>query len=79
VGCWSSTPRRPRRTTTRLRFARFLALIRSRLHLVPRYRQKLVAPPLGLGKPVWVDDPDFDLSYHVRHAALPSPGSRWRS
>jgi diacylglycerol O-acyltransferase / wax synthase len=56
-------------------FARFLALIRSRLHLVPRYRQKLVTPPLGLGKPVWVDDPDFDLSYHVRHAALPTPGT----
>jgi diacylglycerol O-acyltransferase / wax synthase len=56
-------------------FARFLALIRSRLHLVPRYRQKLVTPPLGLGKPVWVDDPDFDLSYHVRHAALPAPGT----
>jgi diacylglycerol O-acyltransferase / wax synthase len=56
-------------------FARFLALIRSRLHLVPRYRQKLVHPPLGIGNPVWVDDPDFDLSYHVRHAALPSPGT----
>lgn len=56
-------------------FARFLALVRSRLHQVPRYRQKLVSPPLGLGKPVWVDDPDFDLGYHVRHAALPAPGT----
>jgi diacylglycerol O-acyltransferase / wax synthase len=55
--------------------ARFLDLIRSRLHLVPRYRQKLVFPPLQLGNPVWVDDPDFDLSYHVRHAALPKPGT----
>jgi diacylglycerol O-acyltransferase / wax synthase len=56
-------------------FARFLALIGSRLHLVPRYRQKLATPPLGLGNPVWIDDPDFDISYHVRHAALPQPGS----
>jgi diacylglycerol O-acyltransferase / wax synthase len=56
-------------------FARFLALIGSRLHLVPRYRQKLAVPPLGLGNPVWIDDPDFDLSYHVRHAALPQPGT----
>jgi diacylglycerol O-acyltransferase / wax synthase len=54
---------------------RFLDLIRSRLHLVPRYRQKLVFPPLQLGNPVWVDDPDFDLSFHVRHAALPRPGT----
>jgi diacylglycerol O-acyltransferase / wax synthase len=56
-------------------FGRFLELVRSRLHLVPRYRQKAVTPPLGLGNPVWVDDPDFDLSYHVRHAALPAPGT----
>jgi diacylglycerol O-acyltransferase / wax synthase len=56
-------------------FSRFLELVRSRLHLVPRYRQKAVSPPLGLGNPVWVDDPDFDLSYHVRHAALPTPGT----
>lgn len=56
-------------------FARFLALVRSRLHQVPRYRQKLVSPALGLGNPVWVDDPDFDLSFHVRHAALPEPGT----
>jgi diacylglycerol O-acyltransferase / wax synthase len=56
-------------------FARFLELVRSRLHLVPRYRQKLASPPLGIGVPVWVDDPEFDLSYHVRHAALPAPGS----
>lgn len=57
------------------RFARFLTLVRARLHLVPRYRQKLVTPPFGLGNPVWVDDPQFDLSYHVRHAALPKPGT----
>jgi diacylglycerol O-acyltransferase / wax synthase len=49
--------------------------IRSRLHLVPRYRQKLVTPPLQTGRPLWVDDPDFNLYYHVRHTALPAPGS----
>ena len=58
-----------------LEHARFLELVRSRLHLVPRYRHKLAHPPLGLGNPVWVDDVDFDLSYHVRHAALPRPGT----
>jgi diacylglycerol O-acyltransferase len=49
--------------------------IRSRLHLVPRYRQKLAVPPLETGRPLWVDDPTFNLDYHVRHTALPAPGS----
>src|SRR5919206_792879 len=49
--------------------------IRSRLHLVPRYRQKLAFPPLETGRPLWVDDPTFNLEYHVRHTALPQPGS----
>src|SRR3954453_23623200 len=53
----------------------FLTHIRSRLHLVPRYRQKLAFPPLETGRPVWVDDPTFNLSYHVHHTALPQPGS----
>jgi WS/DGAT/MGAT family acyltransferase len=48
--------------------------IESRLHLVPRYRQKLAFPPFQTGRPVWVDDPTFNLEYHVRHSALPSPG-----
>jgi WS/DGAT/MGAT family acyltransferase len=48
--------------------------IDSRLHLVPRYRQRLAFVPFGQGRPVWVDDPHFNLSYHVRHTALPSPG-----
>jgi diacylglycerol O-acyltransferase len=47
--------------------------IEERLHLVPRYRQKLMWTPI-LGNAVWVDDADFDLSYHIRRAALPSPG-----
>ena len=49
--------------------------IASRLHLVPRFRQKLRSVPLGQGRPVWVDDPHLNLDYHVRQTALPSPGS----
>jgi WS/DGAT/MGAT family acyltransferase len=49
--------------------------INSRMHLVPRFRQKLAFPPLESGRPFWVDDPSFNLEYHVRHSALPSPGS----
>src|SRR3954471_10961733 len=51
-----------------------LAHARSRLHLVPRYRQKLAFPPLEAGLPLWGDDPTFNLEYHVRHSALPPPG-----
>ena len=49
--------------------------IGSRLHLVPRFRQKLTYPPAPTGRPFWVDDPTFNLEYHVRHSALPAPGS----
>lgn len=54
----------------------FLNLIRSRLHLVPRYRQRLHFPPAASGRPLWADDTDFNIEYHVRHTALPAPGSR---
>jgi len=50
-------------------------LIGARLGLIPRYRQKVKEIPGHLGAPVWVDDPDFDLGYHVRRSALPKPGS----
>src|SRR4051812_18718190 len=53
----------------------FLAHVRSRLPLVPRYRQKLAFTPLEAGLPRWVDDPTFNLAYHVRHTALPQPGN----
>jgi diacylglycerol O-acyltransferase / wax synthase len=56
-------------------FEEFLDHVRSRLHLVPRYRQKLATPPLEAGRPLWVDDPSFNLEYHVRHTALPPPGT----
>jgi len=49
--------------------------IESRLHLVPRFRQKLRFVPFGQGRPVWVDDPFLNLDYHVRRTALPAPGS----
>jgi diacylglycerol O-acyltransferase / wax synthase len=49
--------------------------VRSRLHLVPRFRQKLAYPPAPTGRPFWIDDPAFNLEYHVRHSALPAPGS----
>jgi diacylglycerol O-acyltransferase len=48
--------------------------IEERLHLVPRYRQRLATVPLEQGRPVWVDDPHFNTRYHVRHTALPAPG-----
>lgn len=51
------------------------AHINSRLHLVPRYRQRLVWAPLEAGRPFWADDPEFNLSYHVRESALPAPGN----
>ena len=49
--------------------------IASRLHLVPRFRQKLRFVPFDQGRPVWVDDPHLNLDYHVRQTALPAPGS----
>jgi diacylglycerol O-acyltransferase / wax synthase len=49
--------------------------IASRLHLVPRFRQKLRFVPFGQGRPVWIDDPHLNLDYHVRRTALPPPGS----
>src|SRR5204862_4436721 len=51
-----------------------LEQIESRLHLVPRYRQKLAVPRFEMGRPLWVDDPSFNLEYHVRHTALAAPG-----
>ena len=53
----------------------FCAQISERLHLVPRYRQKLSFPRFQMGRPLWIDDPTFNLDYHVRHTSLPEPGS----
>jgi diacylglycerol O-acyltransferase / wax synthase len=48
--------------------------VRGRLRQVPRFRQKLVVPPLEAGRPLWADDVNFNLTYHLRHTALPEPG-----
>ncbi len=58
-----------------LDFEAVLRLVEGRLHLVPRYRQKVREVAYGLARPVWVDDTDFDITYHVRRSALPSPGT----
>lgn len=50
-------------------------MVKSKLHLVPRYRRRIRFVPLELGRPVWVDDPHFNIEYHVRHTSLPRPGS----
>ena len=55
-------------------FADILARVRSKLALVPRYRQVVRFVPFALARPVWVDDSHFNLGYHVRRTALPSPG-----
>src|SRR3954454_1122553 len=54
--------------------AEMLEHVRCRLHLVPRYRQRLATPPLRLGRQHWIDDPPFNPPSPVRHTALPSPG-----
>jgi WS/DGAT/MGAT family acyltransferase len=51
-------------------------LVGSRLHLIPRFRKRIMQVPLDAGMPIWVDDDRFDIGYHVRLTALPSPGSR---
>ena len=50
-------------------------LLLSKMPLVPRYRQRVRPVPMQLGRPLWVDDPHFQILYHVRHTAVPSPGS----
>ncbi|MGH3743933.1 MAG: wax ester/triacylglycerol synthase domain-containing protein, partial [Mycobacteriales bacterium] len=53
---------------------RIKALLRERIHLLPPFRWRLVRVPFDLDHPYWIEDPDFDLDYHVRDAALPPPG-----
>ena len=54
-------------------YEQLLAHVLSRLHLVPRYRQRLAFVPFGQGRPVWTDDPHFNPRYHIRHTGLPRP------
>ena len=58
-----------------LSYETVLATVEQRLPQIPRYRQKVREVRFGLSRPVWVDDPDFDITYHIRRSALPSPGS----
>jgi diacylglycerol O-acyltransferase len=60
----------------RLTYDDLLQVMGSRIHLAPRFRQKVLFPPLAVARPVWVDDPNFDLTFHVRRAALPTPRGR---
>jgi WS/DGAT/MGAT family acyltransferase len=57
-------------------FDDFVATIEGRLASIPRYRQKLRTVPFDLAPPAWVDDPDFDVSWHIRNTALPAPGGQ---
>jgi WS/DGAT/MGAT family acyltransferase len=59
-----------------LEYATVAQLLQRRLERIPLARKRVQPAPPGAGRPVWVDDPDFDLSYHLRHAALPAPGDR---
>jgi WS/DGAT/MGAT family acyltransferase len=54
-------------------YEELLEHVLSRLHLVPRYRQRLAFVPFGQGRPVWTDDPHFNPRYHIRHTGLPRP------
>jgi diacylglycerol O-acyltransferase / wax synthase len=67
-----SIVRKPR---TGLSYETVLETVERRLPQIPRYRQKVREVTLGLARPVWIDDRDFDINYHIRRSALPSPGS----
>jgi diacylglycerol O-acyltransferase len=64
-----------RKPRSGLTYETLLATVEQRLPQIPRYRQKVREVTLGLARPVWVDDPDFDITYHIRRSALPSPGN----
>src|SRR6478735_5223695 len=56
------------------RYVDLVEHVRGKLDQVPRFRQRLVVPPLEAGRPLWADDVNFNLTYHIRHTALPEPG-----
>ncbi|MFE9580811.1 wax ester/triacylglycerol synthase family O-acyltransferase [Nocardia sp. NPDC006044] len=58
-----------------LDYDRLVDLVDARLSLVPRYRRKVREIPFALGRPVWVEDSQFDVTYHIRRSALPTPGT----
>lgn len=64
-----------RRPRSGLSYETLLHTVEQRLPQIPRYRQKVREVTMGLARPVWIDDRDFDITYHIRRSALPSPGS----
>jgi len=56
-------------------YRRFLKSIQSRMHLIPRYRQRVVEPPFNIGRPTWEFDPEFDIRRHIMRVPLPAPGT----
>ena len=64
-----------RRPRGGLSYEALLETVERRLPQIPRYRQKVREVTLGIARPVWIDDPEFDITYHVRRSALPSPGT----
>src|SRR5947209_6711828 len=64
----------PTTATEPLTLERLTQLVSDRLHLVPPFRRRLASVPLGLDQPYWIEDPDFDIEFHVRELALPAPG-----
>jgi len=61
----------------RLSHKDILKYVQDRIHIAPIFRYKFVEVPFGLDKPYWIEDPEFDIEFHVRHIALPKPGD-WR-
>ncbi|QHN18569.1 wax ester/triacylglycerol synthase family O-acyltransferase [Gordonia amarae] len=72
TGKAAQAKRRPQRSI--LDYKSLVELVENRLQLVPRYRQLVLPVTLGLARPVWADDPDFDINFHIRRAGLPAPG-----
>ena len=60
----------------RFRLDEVQTMVASRLQLIPRFRKRVMSVPLGQGRPIWVDDEQFDISHHVRLSSLPAPGGR---
>ena len=66
------------RARPRARLGPAVGRARVGIRLIPRFRQRVVDPPLHLGMPAWIADPDFDLAYHLRRVQLPDPGASAR-
>ena len=74
AACWSLDPSTA--PAAELTLDDLRDVLEPRLHLAAPFRQRLVTVPLSLGLPYWVDDPDFDIEFHLREVGLPGPGRR---